>query len=420
MLTTQLRIDRERLMGDLEALALMIDDTPPGVSRLVFAEADRKSRTWLKSQCSAAGLAVREDAVGNMFARWIGTRPELAAIGTGSHIDAIPHSGMYDGTVGVLGGLEAIRALQQSGFIPQRSIELLLFTAEEPTRFGLGCLGSRLLSGNLDSSADTRLKDPEGNTLGQLREGAGFRGSLDRVRLPDGYYAGFVELHIEQGPQLEKEQLAAGIVTGIAAPAALRIVVEGEGGHAGGVLMQDRKDAFCAASEIVLAVEKSALATGSSDTVGTVGKCHFYPGAVNSIPNRVEMEADIRDTDEQRRNQVLRAIEAACADVSARRKVTVTVSLINADAPAASDLRIVEALVDAATQNELSYKKMVSRAYHDSLFMARIAPVGMVFIPCRGGVSHRPDEYSSPREIENGVKILACALAKLSLQQTAL
>ena len=160
-----------------------------------------------KSQCHGAGLSVREDAVGNMFARWTGAQPQLAAIGTGSHIDAIPHSGKFDGTVGVLGGLQAIRALQQSGFTPQRSIELLLFTAEEPTRFGLGCLGSRMLSGGLDSGADARLKDSEGSTLAQLRAAAGFHGSLDQVRLQDGYYAAFVELHIEQGPLLEKEGL---------------------------------------------------------------------------------------------------------------------------------------------------------------------------------------------------------------------
>jgi N-carbamoyl-L-amino-acid hydrolase len=409
-----MQINRDRLVADLETLASFSDDTPPGISRLVFANADQKSRVWLKSQCSDAGLAVREDAVGNMFARWVGARPQLAAIGTGSHIDAIPHSGKFDGTVGVLGGLEAIRALQQSGFQPQRSIELLLFTSEEPTRFGLGCLGSRMLSGGLSSDADTRLKDSEGNTLAELRAAAGFQGSLDQVRLPDGYYAAFVELHIEQGPLLEKEGLPLGIVTSIAAPAALRISIEGEGGHAGGVLMPDRKDAFCAAAEIVLAVEERARATGSIDTCGTVGKCQIYPGAVNSIPSRVEMDVDIRDTDEQRRNRVLREIEQACGQVAANRKLQVRVTPINADAPATCSPRVINALVEAAEENGLPYKKMVSRAYHDSLFMARIAPVGMVFIPCRGGVSHRPDEYSSPQEIETGAKVLASTLAKLS------
>ena len=413
-----LHIDRDRLLSDIEKLASFSDDDPPGTSRLVFDGADQKARAWLKSLCRDAGLTVREDAVGNMFARWPGARPELGAIGTGSHIDAIPHSGKFDGTVGVLGGLEAIRGLQQSGFQPQRSIELLLFTAEEPTRFGLGCLGSRRLGGTLNSGADAKLKDSEGRTLAELRAAAGFHGSLDEVRLPDGYYAGFVELHIEQGPLLERERLAVGIVTSIAAPAALRIRVEGEGGHAGGVLMPDRKDAFCAAAEIVLAIEERALATGAIDTCATVGKCHVYPGAVNSIPSRVEMEADIRDTNEERRNQVLREIGEACRRVAAKRNVRVTITPINADAPATCSPRIIEAMAQAADENGLSYKKMVSRAYHDSLFMARIAPVGMVFIPCRGGVSHRPDEYSAPQEIENGAKVLAGTLAKLSLSES--
>ena len=403
-----------RLLADLAALAGFSDQAPPGISRLVFAEADQKARAWLKGQCSTAGLVIREDAVGNLFARWVGSKPELAAVGTGSHIDAIPHSGMYDGTVGVLGGLEAIRRLQQSGFVPQRSIELLMFTAEEPTRFGLGCLGSRLLSGGLGSGADDALRDPDGHTLKQLRVAAGFSGPLDGVRLKEGYYAAFVELHIEQGPLLEKEGQAIGIVTSIAAPAASRITVEGVGGHAGGVLMAGRRDAFCAAAEIVLAIEASALATGSEDTCATVGKCQVHPGAINSIPSRVEMEIDVRDTTEERRNQVLQSIRAACERVAGKRNVVVTITPINADAPARSDPRVVEAMVRAARDHGLSYQMMVSRAYHDSLFMSRIAPVGMIFIPCRGGVSHRPDEYSSPAALENGVRVLAGTLAELS------
>lgn len=405
----------DRLIGEIETLASFSDEGP-GITRLVFSEADQKSRVWLKAQCKAAGLSVREDSLGNMFARWVGSEPALGAIGTGSHIDAVPHSGKYDGVVGVLGGLEAIRALQQSGFRPKRSIELLLFTSEEPTRFGLGCLGSRTLTGGLGSDADERLKDSEGVTLAQLRSTAGFHGSLDDVHLKQGYYSGFVELHIEQGPILEREKLAIGIVTSIAAPAALRIAIDGVGGHAGGVLMQGRRDAFCAASEIVLAIEARARATGSEDTCATVGKCHVYPGAVNSIPSRVEMEADIRDTNEQRRNQVIKEIEETCAQVAAERNVAIAITPINADAPATCAPNIVDAVAQTVAENGFSSRKMVSRAYHDSLFMARIAPMGMIFIPCLGGWSHRPDEYSSPQEIEKGVTVLAGTLAKLSLQ----
>src|SRR5205085_6580449 len=235
------------------------------------------AREYVKDLCAGAGLAVREDTVGNIFARWVGTDPEQAAVATGSHIDAIPHAGRYDGTVGVLGGLEAIRALQRSGFRPRRSIELLLFTSEEPTRFGIGGLGSRLLSGTLDPAKAVSLKDKEGKSLDEWRAAAGFRGELCSTLLPPGHYAGFVELHIEQGPLLEKNGTPLGIVTAIAAPASLRIWVEGEGGHAGAVLMPNRHDALCAAAEIVLAVEAATKATGAIDTVGTTGVCDVFP-----------------------------------------------------------------------------------------------------------------------------------------------
>ena len=212
----------------------------------------------MRGLCKDAGLALREDAIGNLFARWIGDEPSLPAVCTGSHIDAIPNAGMYDGTVGVLGALEAIRALQASGLRPRRSIELLMFTSEEPTRFGIGCLGSRLLSGMPDATVGERLRDRDGSTLDQVRQSAGFRGDLAGVALPPGAYAAFVELHIEQGPLLEAHGIGLGVVTAIAAPASLRVTVLGEGGHAGAVLMPQRRDALVAAAEIALAVEAAA------------------------------------------------------------------------------------------------------------------------------------------------------------------
>ena len=165
----------------------------------MYSTADLTARRYVKQLCGDAGLVIREDAIGNTFARWMGAEPGLPAIGTGSHIDAIPNAGMYDGTVGVLGGLAAIRALQRVGFRPRRSIELLVFTAEEPTRFGIGCMGSRFLAGLLGPDAGTRLRDPQGQTLDEVRTAAGFSDPLAHVALSPGYYAGFVELHIERG-----------------------------------------------------------------------------------------------------------------------------------------------------------------------------------------------------------------------------
>lgn len=283
----KLQIQWDRLTADLDTLASFSDTAAPAVTRIVFSPVDMQARAWLKQQCTAAGLAVREDAVGNTFARWTGAQPALPAVSTGSHIDAIPHSGRYDGTVGVLGALEAIRALQAAGFQPRRSIELILFTSEEPTRFGLGCLGSRLLSGTLDPVRAASLQDSQGATLEEVRTAAGFAAPLSGVAVPLHSYHAFVELHIEQGPLLERAGIPLGVVTAIAAPATLHIRITGEGGHAGGVLMPDRRDAFAAAAEIALAVETAAKSTGALDTVATVGVCDVFPGAVNSIAYRV-------------------------------------------------------------------------------------------------------------------------------------
>ena len=424
----KIEIDAARLSAELAELARFThaEPSPDGtaVTRIVFTEDDLRARAWLKALATEEGFSVREDAVGNTFIRWHGTEPDLPAVGTGSHIDAIPHAGMYDGTVGVLGGLEAVRALKRSGQKFRRSIELLLLTSEEPTRFGIGCLGSRLISGTLaperaDSMPDTLDADAQG-TLSDVRNAAGFTGDLASVQLERGFYHAWLELHIEQGALLEREGLPLGIVTSIAAPAGYRFVLNGFGGHAGALLMPDRRDALCAASELILSIERHALAanaaSGSSDTVATVGTCGVFPGAVNSVPSRVVLQLDIRDTDPQRRESVMQAVRADYAEIADRRRVTIEEELVNADAPAQSSPYIVETLDAICTELGISPKKMVSRAYHDSLFMARVAPIAMIFIPCRGGVSHRPDEFSSTEDIARGALVLAHGLAKLAAE----
>jgi N-carbamoyl-L-amino-acid hydrolase len=410
----KLEIDQQRLSSEIETLAAISDAEPPAVTRIVFTPTDLKARAWMISHCEEAGLAVRQDAIGNIFARWRGAEPAAAAVGTGSHIDAIPNAGKYDGVVGVLGGLEAIRALQRSGFRPKNPIELLVFATEEPTRFGIGCLGSRLLSGTLPAAAAAKLKDRDGETVDEVRRKAGFNGNLQDVKLAKGYYKGFVELHIEQGPLLERAQISLGIVKSIAAPASLRISIEGAGGHAGGVLMPDRKDALCAAAELILAIENAARSSGAVDTVATVGVCEVFPGAVNSIPSRVGITLDIRDTDLARRDGVMQTIERASQTIAAKRRVAMRSEVLNADAPADCAPEVRGALVDSCREHGFPFLEMVSRAYHDSLFISRIAPTGMLFIPCRNGYSHRPDEYAAPEDIARGALLLAESLAKLS------
>jgi ureidoglycolate amidohydrolase len=413
-LNMNLSINREQLVSEIEALGQISEAEPPVVTRIVFTPADLRARAWVIAKCKEAGLDVRQDAVGNIFARWQGSDASAPAVGTGSHIDAIPNAGQYDGVVGVLGGLEAIRALKRSGFRPERSIELLIFTSEEPTRFGVGCLGSRLLSGALPAEAARRLRDSNDEPLDEIRRNAGFEGELHDVKLAAGHYHAFVELHIEQGPLLEREKIPLGIVERIAAPASARIVLEGNGGHAGGVLMPDRKDALCAAAELILEIEKAARSTGAIDTVATVGICDVFPGAVNSIPSRVRLSLDVRDTELNRRDGVMNEIARVSGIISKKRQVAIQSELLNSDAPADCALEVVEALTDSCRKHRLDFLPMVSRAYHDSLFISQIAPAGMLFIPCRNGYSHRPDEYAAPEDIARGSLILAETLAKLA------
>ena len=243
-----------------------------------------RAREFLRGLYEAAGLKVRVDAVGNTFARWEGTDNRAPIVGTGSHTDAIPHAGMYDGTVGVLGGLEAIRALQQSGFRPLRSIELVMFTSEEPTRFGVGCTGSRLMSGATSPEQLALLTDEAGDSYDTIRRGAGFEGAIASAVLPDNYYHAFVELHIEQGPLLEQAGVPIGVVTAIAAPATVEFTVRGEGGHAGAVLMDNRRDALAAAAQMIVAIEASAQESRAPTWWRPSAACRFTPGRSTPSP----------------------------------------------------------------------------------------------------------------------------------------
>jgi N-carbamoyl-L-amino-acid hydrolase len=270
-----------------------------------------------------------------------------------------------------------------------------------------------MLAGTLRAESASRLRDANGDSLEDVRRKADFEGPLESVKLAAGYYHAFVELHIEQGPILEREKIPLGIVERIAAPASANIFFEGWGGHAGGVLMPDRKDALCAASELILEIERAARSTGAVDTVATVGICDVFPGAVNSIPSKVRLSLDVRDTDLARRDGVMNEIVLAGKRIVERRDVSIRTEILNADAPAECATEVIAALIDSCRRHKLNYLPMVSRAYHDSLFVSRIAPTAMLFIPCFQGYSHRPDEYAAPEDIEKGTLVLAETLAKL-------
>ncbi len=408
----ELSIDVERLTGELDQLATYSDTPAPSVTRVLFTPRDVEGRAYVKALMRDAGLSVREDAAGNIFGRWQGRAD--GAVGTGSHCDAIPHAGKYDGTVGVLGGIAAVRSLKAAGFSPRRSIDVIMFTSEEPTRFGIGCVGSRLLGGAIAAAGVDALTDADGISFATARSQAGYEGDLAAVELTEQHYDFFVELHIEQGPELERQGKDIGVVSAIAAPASLRVSFEGDGGHAGTVLMGTRQDALVPLARLIALAEDLARTSENPDTVATTGIVEVHPGAINSIPRRATATFDIRGTDLTARQRVVDGVLDEARRLADARGLGLEVETINADPPAETHPAIVDAVVAACEDERFGHTSLVSRAYHDALFMARKVPMGMIFVPSKDGISHRPDEFTTPDEIRRGVAVLARTLAGLA------
>ncbi|KAH9766654.1 Ureidoglycolate hydrolase [Citrus sinensis] len=381
-LASSLSVDAETLQKRIDELSTFSDTPAPSVTRVLYTENDVLARSYIKNLMGLSGLSVREDAIGN--------EAVLAPVATGSHIDAIPYSGKYDGVVGVLGAIEAINVLKRSGFKPRRSLEVIMFTSEEPTRYGISCLGSRLLAG-IESLAKDLTSTVDGQNISFLdgARSAGYakeHNDLSSVFLKKGSYSAFVELHIEQGPILEEEGTSIGIVTAIAAPASMKVDFEGNGGHAGAVLMPNRNDAGLAAAELALAVEKHVLESGSIDTVGTVGILELHPGAINSIPSKSHLEIDTRDIDEKRRNSVIEKIHQSAITIAKNRAVTLSeFKIVNQDPPALSEKSIIEAVEAASKELNLTHKFMIT--------------MDMIFIPCYK--TDKPEGYASGQDIIN-------------------
>ena len=409
-------LNAERLLGEIEHISRFSDVPVPAVTRILYTPADMAARRYLQQLADTAGLPWREDALGNWFVRLQGAEPDLPAVATGSHIDAIPHAGRYDGVVGVLGGLEALRAIQEAGITPRRSLELIMFTAEEPTRFGVGCLGSRGMAGLMPWDAMRTLQDADGVSLEQARANAGYTGSLESVELAPDAYAGFVELHIEQGPFLEAADREIGIVTGIVASTTVRVTLRGEGGHAGTVPMPERNDALAAAAELVLLAEKAANFQTRGVAVATVGMLDVHPGASNSIPSRVSLTLDVRAREMQLRDTMLEEIRTGLMALARSRRIQYEWQVLNHDPACQSDPRILAAISRSAEARGYAHLSLVSRAYHDTVFMAQRFPAAMIFIPCHEGYSHRPEEFAAPEHIVAGAETLASTLVELAAQ----
>jgi hydantoinase/carbamoylase family amidase len=361
-----------------------------------------------------AGLEVRLDAVGNLFGRWEGADGDAPLVLTGSHVDTTLNAGRYDGVLGVLGAIEAVERLRDAAVRPRRSIELVVWAGEEP-RFGTGCVGSRVAAGELGRADLDRLCDREGTSMAQALRGAGFDPDrLEAARIDPATVHALVELHIEQGVVLESNGESIGVVTAIAAPHDFRLTLRGAATHAGATPMGLRRDALAGAAEVMVALERAARESDSGTTVATVGILRVRPGAINVVPGEVELDVDVRDSDLEAREAVVASIVAAARAVADRRGLEVEVTRIVEDVPVACDERVVAAVEDACRELGLSYRRMTSGAYHDAMIIGRRVPIGMIFVPSVGGVSHHPDELTAPDDLDRGVQVLTGTLSRLA------
>lgn len=407
----------ERLRSDFEALAAFHDPQRPGWTRGAFSAPYVASRDWVTARMTEAGLSVRRDTANNLIGTLAGRREGAPALVTGSHTDTVEGGGRFDGIIGVLGALEAVRTLGDAGISLEHEVRVVDFFNEEPNQFGLSCLGSRALVGEVNEQ-HLRLDDGAGETLADAWKRVG--GSPDRLaeaRWSEDQVAAFLELHIEQGPVLEREGLPLAVVSSIAGIDRYRLEFTGQPDHAGATPMDYRHDAACAAAEAVLAVERLASQDGRG--VATSGRIEVEPGAPNVVPGTARVWVEFRSGDRKWLDVCREKLTAEARSASARRGVNGDMRRLSAVDPVAADARVQELLARGNERLGLAHRTMFSGAGHDAAHMARLAPMGMLFVPSHGGRSHCPEEWTDLEQVATGAQALAQGLIELDRTETS-
>jgi beta-ureidopropionase / N-carbamoyl-L-amino-acid hydrolase len=401
------RINAERINRHLKELSEFGKNPQGGVSRVAYTEFDKQGREYVMKLMRAAQLDVSMDLAGNIIGRRAGSVPGLKPIMFGSHIDSVPEGGNYDGDLGSLGAIEVAQTLYENRLVTRHPLEVIVFQNEEG-----GKQGSRIISGEF-TEKDLELTNASGKNI---RDGIRFLGGnpdrIAEVKRQPGSIAGYLELHIEQGGTLEREQLLIGEVEGIVGIRWWGVEVTGFANHAGTTPMDQRQDALVAASRFVDMVHTTARSmTGRQ--VATVGKLQAFPGARNVIPGRVSASLEIRDLDMKQMDRLFEKISAESARIGEATKTKIAFDNAYASTPSLMDLRVREAIRASANELGFSNKVMPSGAGHDAQSISLLAPAGMIFVPSVGGISHAPQEYTSPEDCANGVNLLLQALLKL-------
>ncbi len=389
-------------------------DEENGITRYTGSEADKEARDFVVELMKDAGMEVKIDRVGNIFGIKEGTEPEMKSILVGSHIDTVTNGGMFDGALGVVAGIEAVRRLIEEDPENKRTIEVVVYTAEEGSSFPKGLLGSSYLIDNIYTEEALDLENEEGDKLGELLEDIGYKGDYEKS-LKDVEYA--LELHVEQGPVLDKENIPIGIVENITGYTWLDVVIKGEENHAGTTPMNMRKDALVGASEIVLFVNEISKETaekGSGFTVGTVGRLSVHPNGTNIVPGKVIMGIDIRDVIKENIDMIIDKLMKKSEALEKTYALNISIEKQFEYDPISLSDEVVYTLKDSAENLDLSHKLMNSGAGHDSQKIAEEVKTGMIFVPSVDGVSHSPMEWTEWNDVEKGVELLTETIKSLS------
>lgn len=415
-----LKVDREQLQRDFDALAALTEPGKPWTRRS-FTPMFLRGRDYLAQRFAEEGLTTHIDASGNLVGRWPGTNSDAPVLMTGSHSDTVPSGGRFDGVAGILSGLAAIRAMRLAGYLPEHSIDLVDFLAEEPSEWGLSCIGSRGMVGALNGDHFVMI-GPDSERLDAAISRVG--GASDKIAGSVRNDVGaFVEIHIEQGPVLEAEDIPLGIVSGIAGIARVRLRLEGEAGHAGTVPMAMRADAGMAMAHLMLSLRNAARVEadkGRGHFTATIGVMKLEPNGANVVPGAAEAIVDIRAENDAAMDDYLSAIDALAAKAASAEgcRVAATERLSRTFA-VACDARLQKLIGDAAEVHGLATRPLASGAGHDAAFVARIAPAAMIFVPSRGGISHAPEEWTDIEAIARAADVLALTLSTLDKRPLA-
>lgn len=409
-------INKKRLEHRINALSHIGKIGETGVCRLTLSKEDRVAVETVKVWMEEAGLTVKIDHFGNLIGRLEGENPEEPILMIGSHIDSQPYGGRFDGVIGVLGALEVVQTMKEQNIVPKMPIEVVAFSDEEGCRFNKGLFGVRGILGKLEEGELER-KDKNGIT----RREALIQFGCDPTKLkesqyPKGSIGAFLEMHIEQGPILEANDVPVGIVTGISGPLWLTVELEGFAGHAGSVPMNMRQDALVGAAKIIVALNELASHEPSAPTVGTVGSMKIFPDSRNIIPEKVIFTLDLRDIDIDRRNKIEEQLSTKIKEITEEHKLTCTITEDTNSEPRYCSDRIMNVMRIESQQIGLNPIELMSGPFHDSLTMSYVCEYGMIFVRCKDGISHNPKEFSTFKDISLGTELLYRTTIKMAQQ----